>query len=140
VWSVDTIKFALITSTVTPNINDSDPRWGAGGAQDYSAHEVTPGGNYATGGIALTSPTVTLSVPITYLNATSPIAFAADPSNPTGCAWGIFYDSSDAGKHAIGFMDVRDSLGAAISTTGGFAANLNGLYSGAQPVFKITAT
>ncbi len=131
-----TIKMAIITNAQTPNITDSDPRWGAGGTQNYSTAEVTPGGNYSAGGITLTSPTSTLAGAVTSLNATSPISLAANAANPTGAFWGIFYDSTDAGKHVFGFID----LGGSLSLVPGLQININGVSSGAQPVFQGTAT
>jgi hypothetical protein len=139
-WGSDAIKFGIITSAVTPSITDSDPRWGAGGSQNYATNEVTPGGNYSAGGIALVSPVLTLSGAVTSAKATSPLSFASNPSNPIGCAWGIFYDSTEAGFHAFAFADLRDSLGADISTVAGFSFNLAGQLTGAQQVFTITAT
>ena len=135
-WASDTIKMAIITNAQTPNITDSDPRWGAGGTQNYSTAEVTPGGNYSAGGITLTSPTSTLAGAVTSLNATSPISLAANAANPTGAFWGIFYDSTDAGKHVFGFID----LGGSLSLVPGLQININGVSSGAQPVFQGTAT
>src|SRR5258706_10871865 len=129
-WASDTIKMAIITNAQTPNITDSDPRWGAGGTQNYSTAEVTPGGNYSAGGITLTSPTSTLAGAVTSLNATSPISLAANAANPTGAFWGIFYDSTDAGKHVFGFID----LGGSLSLVPGLQININGVSSGAQPV------
>jgi hypothetical protein len=135
-WATNTIKMAIITNAQTPNVNDSDPRWGAGGGQNYSTAEVTPGGNYPAGGVTLTSPTSTLAGAVTSLNATSPITIAANASNPTGGYWAIFYDSTDAGKHVFGYMDLAGPL----SLVPGLQININGVSSGAQPVFQGTAT
>ena len=135
-WGTDTIKCALITSAVTPSITDSDPRWGAGGGTNYSTNEVTAGGNYAAGGFTLTGTTVTLSGANTNLNATSPISWAANASNPTNAAWAIFYDSTDAGKRVFGFMD----LGGTVSLVPGLQININGVASGTQIVLQGTAT
>src|SRR5208282_714329 len=109
-WASDTIKMAIITNAQTPGINDSDPRWGAGGTQNYSTAEVTPGGNYSAGGISLTSPTSTLSGAVTSLNATSPISIAANASNPTNARWGVFYDSTSTGKYVFGYLDLGSSI------------------------------
>ena len=136
VWAADSIKMAIITNAVTPAINDSDPRWGAGGAQNYSTAEVTPGGAYSAGGISLTSPTTTLSGAVTSLNITSPISLGANPSNPTGAYWGIIYDATDAGKRVLGFID----LGGPISLVNGLQLNANGASSGTQPLLQGTAT
>jgi hypothetical protein len=135
-WATNAIKMAIITNAQTPAIGDTDPRWGAGGTQNYSTAEVTPGGNYAAGGIALAGTTSTLVAAIASLNATSPVILAANASNPTGAYWAIFYDSTDAGKHVFGFMD----LGGPLSLVSGLQINLNGVASGTQPVFQGTAT
>jgi hypothetical protein len=135
-WATNTIKMAIITNAVTPAITDSDPRWGAGGAQNYSTAEVTPGGNYVAGGVTLTGTTSTLVGAVTSLNATSPISIAANASNPTGAYWGIFYDSTDAGKHVFGFLD----LGGPATLVPGLQININGVNTGTQPVLQGTAT
>ena len=135
-WATNTIKMAIITNATTPTVNDSDPRWGAGGTQNYATAEVTPGGNYAAGGVSLTGTTSTLSGAVTSLNATSPITIAANASNPTGAYWAIFYDSTDAGKHVFGYMD----LAGPVSLVTGLQININSVSSGTQPIFQGTAT
>jgi hypothetical protein len=135
-WASDTLKCALITTATTPSITDSDPRWGAGGSQNYSTNEVTPGGTYTAGGFTLTGNSVTQSGAVTSLNATSPVSWAANASNPTNARWAIIYDSSDAGLRVLAFID----LGAVTSLVSGLQINLNGVSSGTQPVLQGTAT
>ena len=135
-WATNTIKMGIITNSVTPSITDSDPRWGAGGSQNYSTAEVTPGGNYSAGGVTLSGTTSTLASAVTSLNATSPITIAANASNPTGAYWAVFYDSTDAGKHVFGYMD----LGGPLSLVSGLQINIAGVSSGTQAVFQGTAT
>ena len=135
-WASNTIKVGIITNASPPAIADSDPRWGAGGAQNYATNEVTPGGNYAAGGVTLAGCTSTLAGAVSSLNATSPISIAAHASNPTGAYWAVFYDSTDAGKHVFGYMD----LAGPVSLVPGLQINLNNAASGTQPVFQGTAT
>ena len=135
-WASDTIKLGIVTNTTVPAVTTADPRWGSGGTTDFSANEVTPGGNYSAGGITLTSPAASLASAVTSLTATSPISLAANASNPTGAYWGIFYDSTDAGKHAFGYID----LGGPLSLVAGLQININSVSSGTQPVFQGTAT
>ena len=135
-WASDTIKMGIVTNTSPPAVNDSDPRWGAGGSQNYSSNEVAAGGNYSAGGISLAGTTSTLSGAVTSLNCTSPISLAANASNPTGAYWGVFYDSTDAGKHVFGYID----LGGPISLVSGLQINVNGSSSGTQPVLQGTAS
>jgi len=135
-WATNAIKMGIVTNVSPPAIADSDPRWGAGGAQNYSTNEVTPGGNYSAGGIALAGTTSTLVGAVTSLNATSPITIAANAANPTGAYWGVFYDSTDAGKHVFGYID----LGGPVSLVTGLQININSVSSGTQPVLQGTAT
>lgn len=135
-WASNTIKMGIVTNTSPPAIADSDPRWGTGGSQNYSTNEVTPGGNYSAGGVSLSGTTSSLASAVTSLNATSPISIAANASNPTGAYWAVFYDSTDAGKHVFGYMD----LGGPVSLVSGLQININGVSSGTQPVFQGTAT
>ena len=135
-WATNTIKMGIITNAVTPAVADSDPRWGAGGAQNYSTAEVTPGGNYSAGGATVSGCTSTLSSTVTSLNATSPLTIAANASNPTGAYWGVFYDSTDAGKHVFGYVDLAGPL----SLVAGLVLNFNNTGSGTQPVFQGTAS
>lgn len=130
-WGTNTIKMGIITNATVPTTADSDPRWGAGGTQNYAAVEVTPGGNYSAGGITLSGTTISLSSSTVSLNATSPISLAAHASNPTGAYRGIFYDSTSAGKEAFGWVE----LGTAVDLTVGLQLNINGVSSGTQPIF-----
>lgn len=135
-WASDTIKAALITSSTTPSITDSNPTWGAGGAQNYSTNEVAAGGNYTTGGFTLTGNTVTISGAVVSLNTTSPISWAANASNPTTARWLIVYDNTTTNKEVLGYMD----LGAVTSLVPGLQININGVATGVQPLLQGTGT
>jgi hypothetical protein len=122
----DTIKLALITSAVTPDITDADPRWGAGGTTNYATNEVTPGGNYSAGGATLANPSVTLTGGLAMFDADDPATWAQHASNPTNARWGIVYNDTDAGKRVLGFLDLGSTFD---MTTGPLAVawNANGL-------------
>lgn len=135
-WGSDTIKCGLVTVTTTPNNQDSNACWGAGGAQNYSTNEVAAGGTYTAGGFTLTGNTVTQATNVVSLNTTSPISWAANGANPTNARWGIVYDNTTANKEVLGFID----LGAATSLVPGLQINVNGVSSGVQPMFQGTAT
>lgn len=134
-WASDTLKMGITTNATVPTLSTADPRWGAGGTTNFATNEVTPGGAYSTGGISLTTPTVTNSTVYTNLNATSPISLAANASNPTGAYWGIVYSSTAAGKQAMGYID----LGGPLSLVSGLQININGASSGTQILFQGTA-
>lgn len=134
----NTIKMSIINNSITPAVGDTDPRWGAGGSQNYSTGEVT-GGNYPAGGMTLAGAAVSISGAVTTLSCTSPLSYSGNASNPTNCYWGIVYDSTAAGKYVLGFVDLTGG-GAALNTVGGFTFNVNSVGSGSQPFMTGTAT
>jgi hypothetical protein len=117
----DTWKVGLTTATVTPTAADAGPHWGGTGTTNYATNQVTPGGNYATGGPSLTSLAYTNSAGTVSWNAAK-VAIAQNASNPTNARWGIIYNSTDANKRAAAYID----LGSARDlTTGLFEIRFN---------------
>lgn len=110
----DTIKLGLVTSTATLAVTDSDPRWGAGGGTNVSTNEVSAGGNYSAGGATMANPTVTLASNKGQFDADD-VSITQDGSNPTNARRGVIYNDTDAGKRAIGIVD----LGADIDLSAG---------------------
>lgn len=101
----DTIKLGLITSSTTPAATTSDGRWGAGGSTNLSTNEVTAGGNYSAGGPTIANNSVTLSSGAAVFDGDD-ISISQNGSNPTNARWGIIYNDTDAGKRAIGYLDL----------------------------------
>ena len=120
--SSDVLKVGLITSATTPAISDTDPRWGAGGSVNFSSTQVTPGGNYSTGGPSLASVTWTNVSNVPTLRATD-LTISQHASNPTNARWGIVYNDTDASKRAIAFIDFGSARDL---TTGDFTINFGG--------------
>ena len=121
-------KIGLVTVSLTPVTGATDPGWSASRSTDYSANEVTPGGDYSTGGKDITN---------TYAEAAGVGKFdAADQSpyvqvnasNATNVRWGIIYNDTDSDKKAIGFID----MGAAFDMTTGdlnITWNASGIFT-----------
>lgn len=101
----DTLKMAFITSSVTPTETTAAPHWGGTGTTDLSSNEVTPGGNYSAGGISIGSQVFEAASANAKFDFAD-ITLAQHASNPTGARWGILYNSTDANKRAIGFLDL----------------------------------
>ena len=124
----DTFKVGLITAvSPQPAATTADPRWGAGGTTNYSSSEVTPGGNYSSGGPSAANPAVTLSGGAGVFDADD-ISVTQHASNPTNARWGILYNDTAAGKNALGYVD----LGAAVDLSAGdfsIAWNASGISS-----------
>lgn len=121
----DDLRVALLTNAVTPTAADADPRYGAGGGTNYATSEVAAGGNYVAGGAAIANPAVTLTGGLAMFDGDD-VSWAQHASNPTNATWGLIYNNTDAGKRALGFVD----LGGAFNMTTGplsIAWNANGL-------------
>ena len=119
----DTFKLGLVTSSVTPAIADTDGRWGAGGSVNYSTNQVTPGGNYSTGGPSLATVTWTNVSNVPTFRAAD-VTIAQNASNPTNARGGIIYNDTDASKRAIAFIDLGSDRNL---TTGEFKVDFGGL-------------
>jgi hypothetical protein len=116
----DSIKVGLADDTTTPTASTADPRWGAGGTTNFATNQVTPGGNYSSGGPDISS-TYSQSAGTATFDGSN-IAISQNASNPTDARWGIIYDDTDADKKAIGWVD----LGSVFDmTTGDLNINWN---------------
>jgi hypothetical protein len=103
--SSDTFKLGLVTNAVTPAATTADPRWGAGGSTNLSSSQVTPGGNYSSGGPALASSTWSETSGTATFDAAD-VSIALNASNPNNARWGIIYNDTSAGKEAVAFVDL----------------------------------
>lgn len=97
--SSDTLKVALIDSTVTPTAADLTPTW-----SDYSANEVS-GTNYTAGGETIGSVTWTIVANKPTL-AGADVGWTIHASGPSDARWGIIYNDTAGSKNAIGFVDL----------------------------------
>lgn len=100
----DTLKMGIVTSSNVPTVDESDPRWGAGGSTDFSTNQVATATAY-TGPITLASVTYTRSAGVDTLDFAD-ILVAQDAAGFTNGAYGIIYDDTVSGKYAIGFIDL----------------------------------
>lgn len=114
----DVIKLGLITSAVTPAATTADPCWGAGGTTNLSSNQVTPGGNYSTGGPTVASNTFTEAAGVATF-AGAAVSIAQHASNPTNARWGVLYSDTATNKDALGFLDLG---GTTDLSAGGFSA------------------
>jgi len=125
--SSDTFKLGLVTNAVTPAATTSDPRWGAGGSTNLSSSQVTPGGNYSSGGPTLASSTWSETSGTATFDAAD-VSIAQNASNPNNARWGIIYNDTSAGKEAVAFVDLG---GVTDLTAGAFSItwNASGIFS-----------
>ncbi|MEW8193299.1 MAG: hypothetical protein AB2793_06295 [Candidatus Thiodiazotropha sp.] len=118
--AADTLKFGVITATVTPAAGDTTPRWA-----DYSGNEVSTGTSYTTGGITLTHTWTEAAGTVTF-QITSFTAAQDASTGFTNGAWGIVYNDTAPADQAIGFFE----LGTVNLSTGPMTVNFNGAAVG----------
>ena len=115
----DVLKFGLATNVVTPTEADAAPHWAGTGTTNYATNQVTPGGNYSTGGPTLTTQVFNASGANAKFDVDD-VSITQNASNPTNARWAVLYNSTDANKRALGFLDlgsVRDLSGGNFTVT-----------------------
>jgi len=132
-----TFKAALTTLSVTGGISATDavPTWGAGGTTNLATSEVSAGGGYTSGGIALSSVTWTQSGGVATFDAANISWTSAGSGDPTTIKSLVIYSDTATNKDAIGFMDMTADAGTtAISLlSGDISVNWN-----ASGIFALT--
>jgi hypothetical protein len=124
----DTYFLMLVQdSGATPDVGDTDPRYVAGGTPDYSAaaNEVSDAGIYVNGGLTLGAVSwVEATGTATWDAGAVDASWIKDALNDAAARWGVFYNSTNANKEGICFVD----LGAVFNmTTGDLTITYNAL-------------
>lgn len=105
----DSMFFGLIKNAasggVDPSASDPAPHWGGTGTTNYLLSQVTPGGNYLTGGPALTTLSWEVAANILKWDFDN-VSILKDASNPTNASWAIVWDNTDTSKRCVGFLDL----------------------------------
>lgn len=102
----DDIRLGLVTNATVPTISTPNPTWGAGGATNFSLNQVTPGGNYSSGGPAIANLSVSLISGAAYFDGDD-VVIAQNASNPSGAYWAIIYNNTLVNKECLGFIDLN---------------------------------
>ncbi len=103
--STAVIHIALTTGVTTPSETDTDPRWAAGGTPNYASEEVTPGGNYSAGGVAVDGADTWTLTGATAKFDLNDQTWSQNASNPTNADECIGY-VNDANDYALFFLDI----------------------------------
>lgn len=127
-WATtDHFYLAICDNTTTPTVSTSTPV-----LSDFT--QVGSGGTYIAGGTdlgALSALVTQVAGVFKFDSATNP-SWAQDAGNDVDAYWGIVYNYTDAGKDALGFLD----LGGPVDMTAGpltVTWNVAGLYTIARP-------
>ena len=100
--STDTLSVILITTL--PTAADATPD-----RADYT--EVTAGGGYSTGGIALTGKTYVETAGVAKLDATNTLAWTQTAGSPINIVAGLLVNDAVVTSDAIGFIDITTGGG-----------------------------
>ena len=103
--NTDAYHIGIITNSNPPVANDPDPGFHANRTTNFLATEVTPGGQYSTGGSDITN-IYSEAAGVATFDASNLLPYVLkDGSNASDARYGIIYNFTDAEKRAIGFLD-----------------------------------
>lgn len=103
--SADSLKLGLITSATTPTVATAVPHFGGTGTTNMATNQVAAGTSYSSGGPTLSSVTWTVVSGVPTLRAAA-VTIAQDASGFTAARWGIIYNSTNAAKQALAYIDL----------------------------------
>jgi len=130
--SSDVLQLGIVTSAVAPSMATAAPHWGGTGTTNFATNQVGTGGGY-TGPITLAGVTWSNVAGVPTLRATDPVI----PQNAAGFAngaYGIIFNSTDANKRALGFIELS-AAGTLSIVSGSFTVDFQGAGT---DVFRIT--
>lgn len=114
----DVLQLGIVTAATVPTTDTAIPHWGGTGTTNFATNQVGTGGGY-TGPITLAAVTFTeigTAPKVPTLRATDVVI----PQNASGFAngaYGIIFNSTDANKRALGWVEL--SAAAALSIVSG---------------------
>lgn len=106
--SSDTLMLGIVKATTVPSLSTAGPHWGGTGTTNFATNQVATAGTQYTGPKTLASVTWTNVSNVPTLRATD-IAMTIDASGFTDGAYGIIYNSTDANKRALGFVELSNA-------------------------------
>lgn len=121
--SSDALMLGIVTASVVPTMATAVPHWGGTGTTNMATNQVGVAGGY-TGPIALAGVTWTNVAGVLTLRATDVVI----PQNASGFAngaYGIIYNSTDASKRALGFIELS-AAGTATIVSGSLTIDFQG--------------
>ncbi len=100
----DTLKIAIVTAATVPSVTTAAPHFGGTGTTNFASTECAHATAY-TAPITLTTPTWSIVSGVPTLRADI-VTIAQDASGFTNGGYGIIYNSTDANKRAIGYVEL----------------------------------
>jgi hypothetical protein len=130
--SSDVLQLGIVTTTTVPSITTAAPHWGGTGTTNFATNQVTTAGGY-TGPITLSGVTWTNVSGVPTLRATD-VVISQNASGFANGAYGIIFNSTDANKRALGYIELS-SAGTASIVSGSLTIDFQGAGT---DVLKIT--
>jgi hypothetical protein len=121
--SSDVLQLGIVTTTTVPTMATAIPHWGGTGTTNFATNQVGVGGGY-TGPITLAGVTWTNVSGVLTLRATDVVI----PQNAAGFAngaYGIIFNSTDANKRALGYVELS-AAGTATIVSGSLTLDFQG--------------
>jgi hypothetical protein len=113
--SSDVLQLGIVTTATVPAMGTAGPHWGGTGTTNFATNQVGIAGGY-TGPITLAAVTWTNVAGVLTLRATD-VVIPQNASGFSNAAWGIVFNSTDANKRAIGYIEL--SAGGTLSIVSG---------------------
>lgn len=130
--SSDVLQLGIVTTTTVPSITTAAPHWGGTGTTNFATNQVGTGGGY-TGPITLSGVSWSNVSGVPTLRATD-VVIAQNASGFANGAYGIIFNSTDANKRALGYVELS-SAGSASIVSGSLTIDFQGAGT---DVLKIT--
>lgn len=130
--SSDVLQLGIVTTATVPSITTAAPHWGGTGTTNFAANQVGTGGGY-TGPITLSAVSWTNVAGVPTLRATD-VVIAQNALGFANGAYGIIFNSTDANKRALGYVELS-STGTASIVSGSLTLDFQGAGT---DVLKIT--
>lgn len=121
--SSDALNLGIVTTTTVPSITTAAPHWGGTGTTNFATNQVGTGGGY-TGPIALSGVSWTNVSNVPTLRAAD-VVIAQNAAGFANGAYGIIYNSTDANKRALGYVELS-SAGTATIVSGSLTLDFQG--------------
>lgn len=125
--TADTLMLGIVTTATVPGTDTAIPHWGGTGTTNFATNQVTTHVGGYNGPITLASVTFTEigSAPkVPTLRATD-VVIPQDASGFSNGAYGIIYNSTDANKRALGYIELS-SAGTASIVSGSLTIDFQG--------------
>jgi len=119
--NTDDVYYCFNTSSLSAAATLADPRYGTGGTTNLTSTE-TSGGNVTAGGANIAPTDAWNRSTGTCTFDLNNVSITQDTANPTAARWFNFYNFTDTGKRALGFLDLGSDTN---MTTGDFSITWN---------------